>query len=163
MDALLDVRVDRAASLEGDGVELEHALVDQLAQVEVLADEGALGSPRGRLVGAREDEELLDEALHVVRLVGGAVNPMHGLLGYPAVLLEYLNVGDDDREGRLELVRRVGYETPLTFPGVLHGFERPGGEEPDDHEEGGHGSGEDGDAHDQLMVEGAVSRGGVGY
>jgi len=67
--ALLDVRVYRAASLERDRIEFQHAFVNELAQVEILSGRTLLGGFRGGLIGTCEDEKLFDEALHGTRLV----------------------------------------------------------------------------------------------
>jgi len=123
--ALLDVRVYRAASLERDRIEFQHAFVNELAQVEILSGKGALGGSRGGLIGTCEDEKLFDEALHGTRLVSGAVDPAHRLTGDVVVALEDPRVGDNHRERRLELVRGVRDEATLTLPGILDRLEHP--------------------------------------
>ena len=98
---------------------LLHHIREQLRELEsLLVEHLAL------LIGTREEEQLLDELLHILRLRANGGNALLEHLGIrlsPA--REQIRVTEDDRHGRAQLVRGVRDEPLLLADAILQAVE----------------------------------------
>ena len=121
LHAVFYVLIELDVCLEGHGVEGQARLLCKGRQVNrfLLAVRTCACTA---FVVSRKEEQLLDEALHVLGLVFDAAHPFHlvGDLGL-RVRRDDVGVGENDGERRLELVRCVGDELRLLVPGAFYG------------------------------------------
>ena len=102
--------------LAGHGAELGRGLDGDLAQIDLFARTLAGG------IGTREQQQVGDQPAHPLR---GAQGRGRGLALLAAQGLgQQLEVGEDARQRRTQLVRGVGHETPLAGE---HGLGLPAG------------------------------------
>ena len=130
-DALVQLRLQIDGALERHGLELQQLAFHQVGEVEPLH-----GRRRGALVDLREQQQVAYQALHLLRFVLSALDPL-ALAGDAALgmLQQDGRVREDHGEGRLQIVRSVGYEPALLAPCAIHWRQRPPREEHADHEE----------------------------
>ena len=95
---------------------LLHDILDQWRELQPLL---AHGEPL--LIGACEEQELLDQPLHVLGFrVYGAQSLFERLGVACAPAAQHVRIAADDRHGRPQLVRGVGYEAPLLLESRLY-------------------------------------------
>ena len=137
LHTVLYVLIELDICLEGHGVESKARLLCEGRQVDWLLLVARARSCTAFIV-SRKEEQLLDEALHVLGLVFDAAHPFHlvGDLGL-RVRGDDVGVGENDGERRLELVRCVGDELRLLVPGA---FDGPGDEMGEQYAHEGHGN-----------------------
>ena len=136
MDAVIDLHVEDAATLEGNGVEFESRRLDEVGEVHVgLAHGVALTCPGLPCTGKLE--EVSHESLHLACRIHRAIYPADVVGRQLRVFLDDAQICRDDRQRRLELVAGIGHKTALLLPCGFDGAQRPGGEEPSDREEHG--------------------------
>ena len=155
-EVLRQLILERVPRLEGDRLEGHGRLVRQLAQRDRLHRRF-----RAAAVAAGEGQHPLDKAAHTLRL-GADVVEILGALGGALLLCEEVGRGEDDRQRRFQLVRRVGDKALLLVPRALHrahGQSREQIAEPEEHRQRPQPQQQ---ARTQQLAQGGLLAGAVG-
>ena len=127
----LDVAVQLHLPLKGHRLEAQHAPGDQVAEVDCA---GILGPLRPVVLGQKE--HVLHQLLHPLGLLLDVAQPL-ALGGHRGVRVggHDPGVGQNHREGGLQLVGGVGHKLPLLGPGPFHRLQGQPGQKQADGEE----------------------------